>query len=274
MFYLYPHDSGTFGIDAQYFYGDSILVSPVTEENSTSVEIYLPDDIFYDWNNGFAPVRGNASMVTIPDVNFTTIPLHVRGGSILPLRVESANTTAELRKKGFHIVIAPGVDAQAKGSLYLDDGLSIEQSSTTFINFTYNNGSLSMSGDYSYAANVSIEKITICSVGSTPGGINIPGQPDSTFRYDNSTQVVTIVASIPLTQDSSLQLPGSQANVIAPGTGIEEDGNSGQGKGGSGGRKGPGGDRSASSPRRWPLNNAGLKVWVAAVMLSVLQMIL
>lgn len=91
------------------------------EENTTSVEIYLPDDIFYDWNNGFNPVRGTGSNVTLSDVDFNTIPLHIRGGNILPLHAESANTTTELRKKPFQLLVAPGLDGIASGSLYLDE---------------------------------------------------------------------------------------------------------------------------------------------------------
>lgn len=49
IWFLYPEDEKTFSNELQFFYGDSILVSPVTEENSTSVSIYLPDDRFYDF---------------------------------------------------------------------------------------------------------------------------------------------------------------------------------------------------------------------------------
>jgi alpha-glucosidase len=207
QFYIYPTDSKTFGIDAQFFFGDSILVSPVLAENKTSVQIYVPDDTFYDWNAGFAPVHGNGSMVNLTNVNFTTIPLHVRGGAILPLRIESANTTTQLRTKGFNLVIAPGRDGSANGSLYLDDGLSIEQPSMTFINFTYASGDFSMSGDYSYPANVSIERITVLNVATAPQGINITGVPETNFSYNNASKVVTINTNIPLTQDISIQLP-------------------------------------------------------------------
>lgn len=275
MFYVYPEDTKTFGINAQFFYGDSLLVSPVTAENSTSVDIYLPDDIFYDWNAGFTPVRGNASKITLSNVNFTTIPLHVRGGSILPLRIESANTTTELRKKGFHLLIAPGVDGKASGSLYIDDGLMIEQTSTTFINFTYNNGSFSMSGDYSYPANVSIERVTICSVAAAPAAVNITGGGASTFSYDNTTQVVTVDTSIPLTQDVSFQLPTSQANSITPGTGTGNDAGSGQ-QAGNGTQSvdasgGSGGSGNGAAP--WLGSNTGIKVCAALMAVSAIQII-
>ncbi|OCT51452.1 putative alpha/beta-glucosidase agdC [Cladophialophora carrionii] len=207
LFYIYPEDSKTFGIDAQFFFGDSLLVSPVLAENKTSVRIYLPNDTFYDWNAGFAPVQGNGSMVNLTNVNFTTIPLHVRGGAILPLRIESANTTAQLRTKGFNLLIAPGRNGSANGSLYLDDGLSIEQAGTTFINFTYAGGDFSMSGDYSYPANVSIERITVLNVAAAPQRINIPSAPESNFTYDRASKAVIINTHIPLTQDASFQLP-------------------------------------------------------------------
>jgi alpha-glucosidase len=208
LFYIYPEDFKTFGIDGQYFFGDSIMVSPVLAENETSVSIYVPKDIFYDWNAGFRPVQGNGSMVNLTNVNFTTIPLHVRGGAILPLRMESANTTTQLRTKGFHLLIAPGMDGSANGSLYIDDGVSLQQSSTTFVNFTYaKDGAFSMSGDYSYPANVSIEKITVANIPTSPQSINITAAPQSNFTYDKVAKTVTINTNLPLTQNVSIKLP-------------------------------------------------------------------
>ncbi|KAK4619425.1 putative alpha/beta-glucosidase agdC [Fulvia fulva] len=42
MFFNYPKDEETFGIETQFFFGDDIMVSPVTEEGKMSVEVYIP----------------------------------------------------------------------------------------------------------------------------------------------------------------------------------------------------------------------------------------
>ncbi len=202
MWFIYPNDAQALDIDLQFFWGDAVLISPVTQENVTTVDIYLPNDIFYDYNNNFSIVRGNGSTITLSDVDYQTIPIHIRGGSIIPLRVESANTTTELRKKGFNIVVAPGLDGTATGSLYLDDGDSIEQSNTSTIDFTFANGAFSMSGTYGYAAGIKVELITILGQTGRPATINIPGASNPQYTYNAG--VVVVNASMPLTGDAQV----------------------------------------------------------------------
>jgi alpha-glucosidase len=149
MFFLYPQDPNTLAIDVQYFYGPSLLISPVTQENATDVTIYLPDDQFYDFFT-YEPVRGTGEWVTLTNVNFTSIPVYIKGGSILPIRVDGANTTTALRQLNFNLIVAPGLDGTATGSLYLDDGVSIEQASTSEIQFEYKGSVLQVTGTFGY----------------------------------------------------------------------------------------------------------------------------
>jgi alpha-glucosidase len=202
MWFVYPNDTQALTVDLQFFWGDAVLISPVTEENVTSVDIYLPDDIFYDYNNNFSIVRGNGSIITLSDIDYQTIPIHIRGGTILPLRAESANTTTELRNKGFNIVVAPGLDGTASGSLYLDDGTSIEQPNTSMITFSFANGEFSMSGSYGYNAGVNVESITILGQTGEPATISIPGVGNPQYTYDSG--VVVVNASVPLTGDAQV----------------------------------------------------------------------
>jgi len=159
LFFLYPNDANTFGIEHQWFLGDSLLISPVTQDNSDTVTYYLPKDRFYNYWTG-AVVEGQGEEVTESGVMYNEIPIHVRGGSIIPFRANSANTTKALRQQPIHLVIYPAADGTAKGSLYLDDGESIEQKSPSMVEYTYANGKLSTTGQFGYAG-ASGESITV-----------------------------------------------------------------------------------------------------------------
>ncbi|KAI9688796.1 MAG: hypothetical protein M1822_001153 [Bathelium mastoideum] len=164
MFFIYPNDTNTFPIQLQFFFGSGLLVAPVTDDNSTSVSYYLADDIYYDWWTRES-VRGNGTYVTEGYVGFDGIPIFYRGGSIIPQRINSANTTAELRKQDFEIVVAPGLDGTASGTLYLDEGNAIDQPQTSLIDFTYAGGVFKMSGSFGYDPGVSIAKISLLGSG-------------------------------------------------------------------------------------------------------------
>ena len=56
-------------------------------------------------------------------------PIHVRGGSIIPIQ-KAGNTTSTSRKMPWSLLIALDKEGAAKGSLYLDDGVSLKQEAT------------------------------------------------------------------------------------------------------------------------------------------------
>lgn len=159
LFFIYPSDTNTFGIDHQYFLGTDLLISPVVDDDATSVTFYLPDDVFYDfWT--YKAFQGAGKDVTLDNVGFDEIPVYVRGGSIIPLRSESANTTTELRDVSFTLLVAPNADGKASGSLILDDGESIDGDASD-IRFSWDGQTLKSDGDFGYQSDVDIEKITV-----------------------------------------------------------------------------------------------------------------
>ena len=198
LFYVYPADSNVVGNELQFFYGEAILVSPVSEEGATSVQAYFPDDLFYDWFTGEKVVGAGAAQ-TLSGVSITDIPLHIRGGSILPLRIESAMTTTELRKRGFEILIAPGVDGSAEGELYLDDGESIEVESAAEIQFVYRDGKLKINGRFGYHPEVAIEAVTVL-------GRDGPSQSKRGVEYDAARRSVTKKVEIKLTGPAEVEV--------------------------------------------------------------------
>ena len=156
----YPEDSNTFAIETQFFYGPSLMVNPVTQEDASSVSFYVPDGVWYDLFTR-KRVNGTGTTITYSDVPDTDIPVLVHGGSIVPMRLESANTTKELRDKPFELLIAPEDDGSASGTLYLDDGENLEQSGTSEIRFTLAGMTLKAEGTFGFPTTTQIRSVTI-----------------------------------------------------------------------------------------------------------------
>jgi alpha-glucosidase len=162
LFFLYPTDANTFGIQEQWFYGDALLISPVTAENSDTVTYYLPNDVFYNyWTH--EKVQGKGANVTESGLSTSDIPVHIRGGSIIPMRSNSANTTKALRENDFTVLVAPDANGYAKGRLYLDEGERVDQPDVSEIEFEYKDGKLSTTGSFGYGGNGD-ESVTVAEV--------------------------------------------------------------------------------------------------------------
>ncbi|KAK0386647.1 hypothetical protein NLU13_6482 [Sarocladium strictum] len=185
MFYAYPKDKGTWELENQYFYGPGILVAPVLEQGSTSVDVYLPDGhVFYDWWTREA-VQGQGGTYSVTDVNTTMIPLFIKGGVILPLRENSAMTTTELRKEKFELLVALDNDGQAKGELYLDDGESLEQESYTAVTLEYADGAVKLQGEFGGSWPVEVVRVVLL----RPEGQEVVVDVGETFTEEGEIQV-------------------------------------------------------------------------------------
>ncbi len=47
--YRYPKDISARSIDKQFMWGPALLISPVLEQGKLSVDVYIPDDVWYDY---------------------------------------------------------------------------------------------------------------------------------------------------------------------------------------------------------------------------------
>ncbi|KAI0062102.1 alpha-glucosidase [Artomyces pyxidatus] len=208
LWFKYPTDSITYPIDLQFFFGDSILVSPVTDENSTSVSFYLPRDRFYDFST-FTPVDGQGAEVTLSNVDFTSIPLHIKGGAVLPLRANGTMTTTELRETDYEFVVAPGSNGQAVGALYIDDGVSITPATSTSVSMAFSGKKLSVSGTFGFHTDVKVASVLFLGVPAAPKTASVLGGGHSNskpaFSYDASTQVLSVSVGMPLTGGFEVQ---------------------------------------------------------------------
>ena len=208
MWAFFPNDKNTYAIDTQFFFGSSVLVSPVIDEDSTSVSIYLPNELFYDWYT-LAPVQGIGAAITLSNIPFTSIPLHIPGGSIIPLRLKSANTTTALRNQPFTILIAPDTDGIACGSLYLDDGVSLTQPAISEIVFQWSSNTFTMNGTFGYdTGNVGISGVQVLGLQKSPGRVECDGAVLDTkdWSFNGTNGVLELSVNKPLTKSFTFSI--------------------------------------------------------------------
>jgi len=170
----------------------------------TTVDIYLPDDQFYDlWT--YKPVRGHGAEITLSGVGYETIPLHIRGGTVVPMRSEGAMTTTALRKVPFDIVVAAGLDGTATGSLYLDDGVSVSQPSTSQISFSFKQNTLTVGGSFGYRKeSFSVASVTFLGLQHTPRNASVDGH--SAHGSTGSSDAYVVNVNVPLTRGFTVAL--------------------------------------------------------------------
>ena len=123
----FPTAGALTAVDDQYMFGPALMVSPVTAYKVRERNVTLPASPggWYDfWTGKHAP--GGTQQSPAP---FDAIPLHVRGGSIIPFGPE-VQFTDEKPADPITLVIYAGRDGEF--TLYEDDGVSHEYEKGAF----------------------------------------------------------------------------------------------------------------------------------------------
>lgn len=194
----FPNDPSLANTDRQFFLGPSILVTPVLTQGATSVDGVFPGlvegtDVYYDWYNK-TPVSVPSSKNTTISAPLGHIPVHIRGGAILATQ-QMALTTRDARNTSWSIIVAPGVDGTASGSLYLDDGESVTPNATKLVTMSAAMGSLNVSVSGSYTGlDLPLANITILGVQQAPSSnaVKINGKNVTSSTYDATSKTLFI----------------------------------------------------------------------------------
>jgi alpha-glucosidase len=104
-----PIDHNLWDVDDEFMLGDSLLIAPILEEKANSRQITLPQGLWHSiWDDqqliGSNQFEFRASL--------ETIPIFVKGGTILPMDEEGE----------FSLHVYPGNDKQSSNQLYTDAG--------------------------------------------------------------------------------------------------------------------------------------------------------
>lgn len=123
----YPADTNLHNTHASdnFMIGDAILVHPCLTKGATSVNGYFPTDIWYDFHTGTLLTPTN-NYATLSTTQSEKIPMHLRGGYIIPQLDASATamSSTALRKSPVTLTIALDSNGNASGQMILDDGLN------------------------------------------------------------------------------------------------------------------------------------------------------
>jgi len=195
----FPSDSTTASIDRQFMLGSAILVSPVVDQGSVSVNAYFPKGLWYDfktWSLAFdCSSSGSYKSISTP---LTSTNVHVAGGNILPLQ-NSAMTTVAGRQTPFTVLVALGTDGAASGSLFWDDGEQIELESSLVVNYKAVSGSVSneiLESTYGDADTFTLDTIVVMGTSSlvksvSSATLNGVALSSSQISYDSSKHSLT-----------------------------------------------------------------------------------
>ncbi|XP_073088235.1 sucrase-isomaltase, intestinal [Manis javanica] len=113
----------TWDIYKQFLLGPAFMITPVLESDTYTVKGYVPAARWFDYHTGQdIGVRETFKVFEAP---LDKINLHVRGGHILPCQ-EPAQNTFYSRKNYMKLIVAADDYQMAQGSLFWDDGESID----------------------------------------------------------------------------------------------------------------------------------------------------
>ncbi|XP_035824593.1 sucrase-isomaltase, intestinal [Aplysia californica] len=191
LFYVYP---GTEQIDAQFMWGQDLLISPVLQQNARTVKAYIPKDTWFDFYTG-APLETVSQWVDL-DAPLDHINVHVRGGSILPLLPATERSDLS-RKEKFQLLVAQNSSKTAFGQLYWDDGESQDSISAkkySHISFlASDNGVQSqiLESGYRPQGGIRLGQVTVLGLQSSPSNVTVNGK-ESQFSYFPDTKKLVV----------------------------------------------------------------------------------
>ncbi|KAJ3673812.1 hypothetical protein LUZ60_005804 [Juncus effusus] len=174
LFFSFPDFAPSYNLSTQFLLGSGVLVSPVLEQNATSVAAMFPPGSWYNlFNMTKVVVSKDASLVTL-DAPLSEINVHVYEGMVLPMQ-RGGTISKQARETPFTLVIAfpYGADVgEAKGKVYIDDDerpeMTLVDGEASYIEFeasfkekTVKISSNVQMGDFVLEKGLIIEKMTV-----------------------------------------------------------------------------------------------------------------
>ena len=128
LFMEFAEDSNAYSSvsESQFLWGSAFMVIPVLKANQTSVHAYFPAGLWYPYTLELdqKPLDSTGQFVEL-SAPVGKINTALRGGHVIPV-LPPKQTTTEMRKEKFGLIVALDKQQTATGSLYWDDGDSLD----------------------------------------------------------------------------------------------------------------------------------------------------
>lgn len=187
LYYEYPDMEEAYSFDGEYFFGNDILVAPVTEASKNGVStktIWFPEGNWWSVATNQL-IEGPCTMT----MNFssTDIPYFYRQGSIVPLNPASVKNVTE---RPGHMIFDAVAGKEGRGSLYEDAGDNNDYD-TAFATTSLTQTSDGNTHVYTIHPRVGVVDglpasrsytLRIFNIG-TPEAVSVNGSPSSRFSY-------------------------------------------------------------------------------------------
>ncbi|XP_022091523.1 maltase-glucoamylase, intestinal-like [Acanthaster planci] len=197
LMHEFVSDEETHGIDRQFLWGPALLITPVLDEGFVTVEGYFPDCRWYDYYTGAEMASSSRGTYVTLSAPMDYIPLHVRGGYIMATQEPDVNTVKS-RTKPMGLIVALDDNSEAHGTLFWDDGDSIdtyEKGEYFFAEFTTTIGSLTgtiKTNGYSGVSGLLWGSVRLMGVPSPATSVTVNGLAHTDFSYNSSTKELKI----------------------------------------------------------------------------------
>lgn len=208
----FPQDESTHGIDRQFMWGSSLLISPILEEDQKVLTFYLPPGHWYDFYTGERLVSKGENFTKDGLVLATPTPLHLREGTVTPMQKDAINTK-QMANSPFSLVICVDESGNAEGDLYWDDGVikdPVNEGKYLYYTFRVGSNKLTVSPEHGSAASPAPKLKTLILMQSTPPrSVTISGHPQVQYRIkpDGAHKFsIELEAELALGKDTSLKL--------------------------------------------------------------------
>jgi len=195
LFYEFPEDANTYPIDNAHMVGDALLVTPVTQPNVQSWDVYLPGGgaLWYEFKSGRQESRSGQT-ISVP-VDMHTVPVYQCGGSIVPTLERARRSTQIMLNDPYTLTVALDSQSKAAGALYIDDGKSYEYRSgkANYVKMKFEANKLTGVNNEVSGLETSawLERVKILGFPAKPVSVAVEDR-QLEFKYDEQNRILVI----------------------------------------------------------------------------------